>query len=49
MEIQQIKKYRFFSTYGIFRGWKIEKTERLDNAMFLQKTFNYYNGEFNEK
>lgn len=27
MELQQKYQYRFFSTYGIFRGWKLEKPE----------------------
>lgn len=49
MEIQQIKKYRFFATYGIFRGWKTEKTERLDNDRFVERAFEYYGDEFEEK
>jgi len=49
MEIQQVKKYRFFATYGIFRGWKIEKTERLDNDKFVERAFEYYGDAFEEK
>lgn len=48
MEIQQVKKYRFFATYGIFRGWKIEKTERLDNDRFVERAFEYYRDVFEE-
>lgn len=28
MNIQVINKYRFFATYGIFRGWKIEHSNK---------------------
>lgn len=28
MAIQYIHQYRFFATYGIFRGWKIEEKEK---------------------
>ena len=42
IEIQQIKKYRFFATYGIFRGWKIEKPDIISNDRFVEKTFEYY-------
>ena len=48
MGIQQEKKYRFFSTYGVFRWWKLEEKENLNNHTFLQRTFGYYNWEFNE-
>jgi len=49
IEIQQIKKYRFFATYGIFRGWKIEKPDIINNDRFVEKTFEYYKDGFEEK
>lgn len=41
MEIQQIKKYRFFSTYGIFRGWDIENNSFNHSDDFIEKAFSY--------
>ena len=49
IEIQQIKKYRFFATYGIFRGWKIDKPDIINNDNFIEKTFEYYKGGFEER
>lgn len=49
IEIQQIKKYRFFATYGIFRGWKIKKTDIMDNARFVERSFEYYENGFEEQ
>ncbi|EKD25075.1 MAG: Replication protein [uncultured bacterium (gcode 4)] len=49
IEIQLIKKYRFFATYGIFRGWKIEKSDIMNNDKFIEKTFEYYKDGFEEK
>jgi plasmid rolling circle replication initiator protein Rep len=49
IEIQQIKKYRFFATYGIFRGWKIEKSSIMDNDMFVEKTFEFGTSEYGER
>ncbi len=49
IEIQQIKRYRFFATYGIFRGWKIEKPNIIDNDRFVERSFEYHNDEFEEK
>lgn len=48
IEIQQTKKYRFFTTYGIFRWWNIEKDEILNNDRFIERTFEYYNNRFEE-
>jgi hypothetical protein len=48
MEIQQMKKYHFFSTYGIFRGRKLEKADWIDNKLFVEKSFEYCKGEFQE-
>ena len=49
IEIQQIKKHRFFAIYGIFRGWKIEKPNIMGNDKFVEKTFAYYKDGFEEK
>ena len=49
IEIQQIKKYRFFATYGIFRGWKVAKVDSMNNDKFVEKTFEYYKDGFEEK
>jgi plasmid rolling circle replication initiator protein Rep len=49
IEIQQIKKYRFFSTYGIFRGWKIDRPGIMGNDSFVEKTFEYHKDGFAEK
>jgi len=46
IEIQQIKKYRFFATYGIFRGWKIDKPDIINNDKFVEKTFEFERAEY---
>ncbi len=47
--VQQVKRYRFFSTYWIFRWWKLNKKEKTEDYQFIEKTFNYYWTEFKEK
>lgn len=48
MELQQKYQYRFFSTYGIFRWWKLEKKEQEkgkwhEGSFLYSRTSNGYN------
>lgn len=37
IELQHQKKYHFFSTYWIFRWWKLDKIENIDDKEFIEK------------
>ena len=45
IELQHKKKYHFFSTYGIFRGWKLDSNDGEDGD-FVEKTLVYFGDEY---
>ncbi len=47
IELQQNKKYRFFSTYGIFRWWKLDSNDGEDWD-FVEKTLVYFEDEYKD-
>jgi hypothetical protein len=43
IELQHNRKYHFFSTYWIFRWWKLEQDNKEDDAdYFIEKTLEYF-------
>ena len=47
IELQHKKKYHFFSTYGIFRGWKLDSNDGEDGD-FVEKTLVYFEDEYKD-
>lgn len=48
IELQHQKKYHFFSTYWIFRWWKLDKIENIDDKEFIEKTMVYFDDKYEE-
>ena len=46
IELQHTRKYHFFSTYGIFRGWKLDSKPTNEDKNFVEKTFEYFEDEY---
>jgi len=50
IELQHCRKYHFFSTYGIFRWWKLDKNEdEEENGLFVERTLEYFWDEYQEQ
>lgn len=49
IELQHQRKYHFFSTYGIFRWWKLDKWENINDEDYIEKTFVYYWDDYKEE
>lgn len=48
IELQHQKKYHFFSTYWIFRWWKLDKKIDNEDKNYVEKMMVYFNDEYNE-
>ena len=48
IELQHNRKYHFFSTYGIFRWWKLDKENKWEDNDFVEKTLTYFEDEYVE-
>lgn len=46
IELQHTRKYHFFSTYGIFRGWKLDGKDSEDVKDYVEKTLVYFEDEY---
>ncbi|MBO7095022.1 hypothetical protein J6V86_02360 [bacterium] len=46
IELQHTRKYHFFSTYGIFRGWKLDGKDNEDMKNYIEKTLVYFENEY---
>ncbi len=46
IELQHTRKYHFFSTYGIFRGWKLDSKPTDEDKNFVEKTLEYFEDEY---
>ena len=49
IELQHNRKYHFFSTYGIFRWWKLDKKEQKETEEFVERTLTYFEDEYAEE
>jgi hypothetical protein len=47
IDLQHTKKYRLFSTYGIFRWWKLDDNT-IEDGDFVEKTLVYYEDEYKD-
>ena len=48
IELQHNRKYHFFSTYGIFRWWKLDSEDKWDDKDFIERTLTYFEDEYKE-
>lgn len=49
IELQQNRKYHFFSTYWVFRWWKFDKPEEKEDLNFVERTLTYFDGDYQEE
>lgn len=47
IELQHNRKYRFFSTYGIFRWWKLD-SKNVDDEDFVERTLVYFENDYKD-
>ena len=48
IELQHNRKYHFFSTYGIFRWWKLDSEDKWDDKDYIERTLTYFENEYIE-
>ena len=48
IELQHSRKYHFFSTYGIFRWWKLDGKDTTEDKEFIERTLEYYKDTYME-
>ena len=48
IDLQHQKKYHFFSTYWIFRWWKLDKIENVADKEFIERSMVYLDDEYED-